>query len=337
MTIAVANVELANTFGHWIARTNELATAMSTRTVTADSNTTPGNVAIGGTLQANAISAPYFIGSGNVTVSGVTLVIDGTAGVSTVGSLNVKGDLVVDSISRIQIAGANTTNFFLTVDPVTGNAQFSQVLIPISQLTDVQTNNAVKDATSILRWNPNTSNWETNTISVIEQTAIGNLSVANVTSDLKVLTSNTNLSNTLFTYSALSRVGINTTSPAAALDVNGTILATGDVKGWNTSDSNFKKEINPINKKVAYDAVKTTEIVTFVWDDDKKSEFKSPALTGEDAGVIAQTLQEHPVLGRLVKSRPDGTLAVDYEGLIPYMMATIQALQEKVEALENGG
>ena len=101
-------------------------------------------------------------------------------------------------------------------------------------------------------------------------------------------------------------------------------------------DITFKKDVRLMDKQVAYDAIKTTEIVTFTWDDEKESEYKSPALTGFDAGVIAQTLQKHPEFSRLVKPRPDGTLAVDYEGMIPYLVATIQALQERVEELENG-
>lgn len=63
MTITVANTALTNTFEYLVNRTNELADAMSTKTVTTDSNTTTGNAAITGRLSANTISV------GNSTVN----------------------------------------------------------------------------------------------------------------------------------------------------------------------------------------------------------------------------------------------------------------------------
>lgn len=53
MTINVANTTLTNTFEYLVNRTNELSNAMTTKVVTADSNTTSGNVAITGTVSAN--------------------------------------------------------------------------------------------------------------------------------------------------------------------------------------------------------------------------------------------------------------------------------------------
>jgi hypothetical protein len=59
MTIAVANTTLTNTFEFLVNRTTELANAMSTRVITTDSNTTPGNATITGTFSANV----YIVGN----------------------------------------------------------------------------------------------------------------------------------------------------------------------------------------------------------------------------------------------------------------------------------
>ena len=63
MTVTVANTSNTNTFDYWRNRTNELATAMSTKAVTTDSNTATGNAAITGRFTANNISV------GNSTVN----------------------------------------------------------------------------------------------------------------------------------------------------------------------------------------------------------------------------------------------------------------------------
>lgn len=63
MTVTVANTANTNTFDYWRNRTNELATAMSTKAVTTDSNTATGNAAITGRFIANTVSV------GNATVN----------------------------------------------------------------------------------------------------------------------------------------------------------------------------------------------------------------------------------------------------------------------------
>ena len=67
MTITVANTSNTNTFDYWRNRTNELAHAMTTYTVTTNSNTAAGNAAISGTFTSNVISA--YIVSSNTTVN----------------------------------------------------------------------------------------------------------------------------------------------------------------------------------------------------------------------------------------------------------------------------
>ena len=56
MTIAVANVNQdTDTFGQWMAKTSQLATALSNYVITTDSNTTIGDAAISGMFSANSL------------------------------------------------------------------------------------------------------------------------------------------------------------------------------------------------------------------------------------------------------------------------------------------
>lgn len=58
MTITVANVDqTADSFGGWINKTNQLATALSTKVVSTDSNTATGNAAVSNAFTANQIFA----------------------------------------------------------------------------------------------------------------------------------------------------------------------------------------------------------------------------------------------------------------------------------------
>lgn len=69
MTISVSNTANTDTFLNWLARTNQIAYALSNSVVTTDSNTTVGNATITGTFTANLFSTANFISIGNSTVN----------------------------------------------------------------------------------------------------------------------------------------------------------------------------------------------------------------------------------------------------------------------------
>jgi hypothetical protein len=70
MTIIVANTANTSTFDYWRNRTNELADAMTNKTVTVDSNTATGNAAITGTFTCNSMN--ILQSQGSVETSGTT-------------------------------------------------------------------------------------------------------------------------------------------------------------------------------------------------------------------------------------------------------------------------
>jgi hypothetical protein len=329
MTIAIANVQIANTFGHWMQRTNELAAAMSTKVLTADSNTTFGNVSLQGTFSTNTISVQNITGPGNVTISSANLTVDTTASITTVGLVHVQGTFVVDTISKMQIAGsANNTNF-LCANTSTGNLYFAEILIPIGQLTDVTDAAAnTKTNQSILMWDPGTSKWTVNSLAVIAQTTINSLNVGTVTSVLTVANT-VAISNTLFTTNT-NRIGVGTVSPRTTLDVNGVIWATGDISGFQTSDAGQKEHVDDLNPENAFNLLMMSRPVEFDWKETDKSIYRSPLAVGHDTGVIAQEWEQ--LFPSHVITRPDGTKAVDYTKAIPYIVAALKHLGSKVSA-----
>lgn len=332
MTVAVANVSLANTFSHWLARTNELADAMSLKAVTVNSNAAIGNAAINGTFSANTIRIDAVTGlsSGNINIQSTVLVIANTASVNQIGQLNVNGKMVVNAVSTIQIAGSNASHRVLSVIDSNNTMGFIKVEFPLDQLTDVDTSNVgVKNAETIIKWNPTTSLWEANTLSLINTTRINTLNVGTISSVLTVA-ANANIGNTtLFINMGTKRVGVGTNAPRSALDVTGTIMATGDISGFQTSDERFKKDAWFINTRQALELVDRIKVRGWKWDEEalKGAKFADPTLSGEDAGVFAGEVEK--LFPTFVETRPDGTKAVDYKKFIPYLLASVQELSTR--------
>jgi hypothetical protein len=330
MTIAIANVALQNTFGHWIQRTNEMAAALSTIVLTAGGNTTIGNVALQGVMSTTVLAANTITAqTGNVTVSSANLVVDTTGSLYTVGPVQVQGTLTISTISNVQIPGAANNANFLCANVSSGNLYFAEVLIPSSQLTDFRTTNGTFTNTTILIWSGSNSTngfWVTGSIANIAYTNIANLAVGVVSSPLTVANSAA-IANTVFVLTT-NRVGVNTTSPRTTVDVNGVIWATGDISGFQTSDETQKENVETIDPAEAFSLLMKARPVEFDWTTLNKSLYRAPWNVGHDTGLIAQEWQK--IFPTHVHKRPDGTLAVDYTKSIPYILASLQYLGSKV-------
>ena len=117
------------------------------------------------------------------------------------------------------------------------------------------------------------------------------------------------------------KVGIQTDDPQYALQVGN----PGDgsyavANAWYTfSDRRWKESIQSIAGEQALEKVLALDGVTFVW---KKSKDKQ-------AGFIAQDVQK--VIPEAVDKLPDGTLAVDYTALIPYIVNAIKQVNQRIE------
>ncbi|NJL24190.1 MAG: hypothetical protein HC902_02745 [Calothrix sp. SM1_5_4] len=110
------------------------------------------------------------------------------------------------------------------------------------------------------------------------------------------------------------KVGIGTTSPTQALDVNGTVRAVDIIL---TSDSRAKHDIVTLDHKEALEKICRVNPVAFKWNHSGKA----------DEGVIAQELRR--IFPEMVIENSDGSLSVKYNSLIAPLIASVQELNKQ--------
>jgi hypothetical protein len=153
-------------------------------------------------------------------------------------------------------------------------------------------------------------------VAVISTTAVANATAA--------VTFSSTTQNSQF-----NSVGVGTAGSGTA----GEIRATNNVTAYYSSDRRLKENIQDVNG--ALDKVCAIGSKTFDWTEDyiaSKGGEDGYFVTKSDFGVVAQDVQE--VLPQAVRTRQDGTLAVDYEKLATLAFGAIKELVKRVEALE---
>ena len=114
----------------------------------------------------------------------------------------------------------------------------------------------------------------------------------------------------------------------------GAIYATGNITAYYSSDIKFKENVRDIP-----DALATVNAIggkLFDWTDEyieSKGGADGYFVQKADFGVVAQDVQK--VFPIAVRTRPDGSLAVDYEKLGALAFAALVELTKRVEALET--
>lgn len=114
----------------------------------------------------------------------------------------------------------------------------------------------------------------------------------------------------------------------------GEIRATNNVTAYYSSDARLKENVQPIEN--ALGIVSAVGGKTFDWTDAYIEDHGGEDgyfVTKSDFGVIAQDVQA--VFPLAVRTRGDGTLAVDYEKLVAVAFAAIAELKAEVEALKK--
>jgi len=141
--------------------------------------------------------------------------------------------------------------------------------------------------------------------------------------------------NTLVANSGSGRVGIGLTDPDAKLEVNGSVLVSGDVTTGYSSDERLKENIQTITD--SHSILEQVRGVNFTWSEDVKhglGMYLAPH-EGEDVGVIAQEVQQ--VLPQAVREVPaeERWLLVEYHKLIPVLIEAVKDLNNRVKELEG--
>ena len=152
--------------------------------------------------------------------------------------------------------------------------------------------------------------------------------------DVPTLNQNTSGSAATFTStsqnSQFNSVGVGTAGSGTA----GEIRATNNITAYYSSDRKFKENVRDIPN--ALETVNHIGGKLFDWTDsyiETKGGADGYFIQKADFGVIAQDVQA--VFPVAVRTREDGTLAVDYEKLGVLAFAALVELTKRVEALEN--
>lgn len=120
-------------------------------------------------------------------------------------------------------------------------------------------------------------------------------------------------------------VGINP-GGTAKLKVSGTTWSTGF---YATSDKNFKKELKLIESPL--EKIQKLEGKTYLWNKEENKEMGFD--TGLHSGFIAQELEK--VLPHLVATGSDGSKAVNYMELMPYLVEAIKEQQNQIKEQQS--
>jgi hypothetical protein len=165
---------------------------------------------------------------------------------------------------------------------------------------------------------------------IVARDASGNFTAGTITASL---TGNASGSAATFTStsqnSQFNSIGVGTAASTTA----GEIRATASVVAFYSSDIKFKENVRDIPN--AATTVKAIGGKLFDWKDDYIEEHGGEDgyfVQKADFGVIAQDVQKHfPVA---VRTRPDGSLAVDYEKLSALALAAIAEQEDRITKLE---
>jgi hypothetical protein len=130
--------------------------------------------------------------------------------------------------------------------------------------------------------------------------------------------------------SRFNSIGVNTAASGTA----GEIRATNNITAYFSSDRKFKENVKDVTD--ATEIVSAIGAKTFDWTDSYIQEHGGADgyfVTKNDFGVIAQDVQA--VFPMAVRTREDGSLAVDYGKLAILAFAAIKELAERIKKLEN--
>jgi hypothetical protein len=127
----------------------------------------------------------------------------------------------------------------------------------------------------------------------------------------------------------ITSLGVGTAPSGTA----GEIRATNNITAYYSSDAKFKENIQDIPN--ALDIVVAIGSKTYNWTDEYISEHGGEDgyfVQKSDFGVIAQDVQR--VFPQAVRTRPDGSLAVDYEKLSTLAFGAIAELKKEIDLLK---
>jgi hypothetical protein len=359
MSVTINSIDAnTDTFASWLSLTNQMAQTISNAVITANttgSNTGNSSVNYTARLFGTFIANTITINNTLVGPSGANLSIqanvkvDSGSALYTIGDLNVKGNIVIDTTAKLRFVDrstlyssttgwlrANSTGYVLAANlAVKGTDLDPNEFVLTSNIGYANSTNSTYD---IIAYDQSSSKWLRTRLTHLVSQEIDTLTLGLITANSSgtvKINANTNIGGaiaSLFVSNTTARVGVGgITAPAAALHVNGAIYATGDVTAFYTSDQRLKKDITKIND--ALEKIRWLNGVSFEWDHDKIADlaFVGPK-PNKDIGLIAQDVEK--VFPEAVTDREDGYKAVDYSKLVPVLIEAIKELSYRLNIVE---
>ena len=299
--------------------------------VTGTLGTTNGGTGLSSFTSGGAVYAT----STSALTTGTLPVTAGGIGVSTLTGLAYgNGTTAFSAATAAQVvsvigstAVTNATNATNATNStniaITDNTSSASTYYPVMSVASTG-NNAATTSSTKLSFVPSTGVLSATTFSG------AGTSLTGTASSLTAGTATTaNALNTANNYQVNS-LGVGTAGSGTA----GEIRATNNVTAYYSSDIRLKSNIKDIPN--ALDKVTYIGGKTFDWSDNYIAEHGGEDgyfVQKSDFGVIAQDVQE--VFPQAVRTRDDGTLAVDYAKLSALAFAAIAELKARIEQLES--
>lgn len=361
MSVTVTSIDAnTDTFANWVAITNQMAQTISNAVITANTSegvtgnaTSNFNAKLWGKFAANTILIGNSITS-NVTSANVAieanLELKSAYKLYTVGDLNVKGNITIDTTAKLRFADRSSTysaNTGWLKANSTGYVQIANLAVKGTDLdpnefvltSNVGYANSTNSTYDVICYDESASKWLRTKLTHLVNLEVDTLKLGTVTANAASgevrVNANTNFggsTSSLFVSNTTARIGVGgVTNPQAPLHVQGAVYATGDITAYYTSDINLKKNITPIANSL--EKVRWLRGVNFEWDHDKIADltFVGPK-PDKDIGLIAQDVEK--VFPEAVMEREDGYKAVDYTRLVPVLIEAIKELSFRVNILE---
>jgi hypothetical protein len=256
------------------------------------------------------------------------VIIDGSTGISATGAVvadSVVGTVIV--VTTSSVAGNVTGGNILTAGVMssTGNAIHGNILTGgiVSVTGNITGNYFIGNGSALTGIaSGGSSNISNGTSNVTVVASGGNVTVG-IGGTANIILATT-------TGSQTTSLGVGT----APSGTSGEIRATNNITAFYSSDRKFKENIEII--PAALDKVLVIGGKTFDWTDEyitKHGGADGYFVQKSDFGVIAQDVQA--VFPQAVRTRGDGTLAVDYEKLVALAFAAIVELRQEIAMLKE--
>jgi len=361
MSVTVISIDAnTDTFANWVSITNQMAQTISNAVITANTSegvtgnsTVSYNAKLFGQFQANTIKINNTLSGptsgANVAVEANVTFASGSK-LFTVGELNVKGDIIIDTTAKLRLGDRSTTYSANTGWLKANSTGYVQIANLAVKGTDLDPNEFVLTsnvgyATStnstydVITYNQSASKWMRTRLTHLVSQEIDSLTLGTVTANAATgevrVNANTNFGGTtssLFISNTAARIGVGgVTNPQAPLHVQGAVYATGDIIAFYTSDQRLKKNIVKIDD--ALEKVRWLNGVKFDWDKEAISTLVNVGPKPDnDIGLIAQDVEK--VFPEAVTERADGYKAVDYSKLVPVLIEAVKELSYRINILE---